>query len=84
MVNHSQIQKQVLILYKEFLKLGKQKPGIKVYVKNQFKKNSEIPRTDTIRIEFLIRQGRKQLNMLKMEDVQSMGVFVTDEESKKN
>lgn len=79
MIRHSKIQKEVLLLYREFLKLGKEKPGIDSYVRVQFKKNAIIPRTETLRIEYLIRQGRKQLDMLKMEDVQKMGVFVDDQ-----
>lgn len=83
MIRHSKIQKEVLLLYREFLKLGKEKPGIDSYVRVQFKKNAIIPRTETLRIEYLIRQGRKQLDMLKMEDVQKMGVFVDDQLKKK-
>lgn len=83
MIRHSKIQKEVLLLYREFLKIGKQKPGIDSYVKVQFKKNAHIPRTETLRIDYLIRQGRKQLDMLKMEDVQKMGVFVDDQLKKK-
>jgi succinate dehydrogenase assembly factor 1 len=83
MVRHSKIQKEVLLLYREFLRLGNQKPGINTYMKKEFKKNSHIPRTESLRIEYLIRQGRKQLDMLKMDDVQSMGVFVKDEDDKK-
>lgn len=83
MIRHSKIQKEVLLLYREFLKLGREKPGIDKYVRVQFKKNAIIPRTETLRIEYLIRQGRKQLDMLKMEDVQKMGVFVDDQLKKK-
>lgn len=83
MVRHSKIQKEVLFLYKEFIKLGKQKPGIKSYVREEFRKNASIPRTEILRVEYLIRLGRKQLDTLKMDDVQSMGVFVEDGDKKK-
>ena len=78
MVRHSKIQKQILALYRAFLRAGKTRPGIADYVRNEFKKNASIPRTETLQIEHLYRRGQRQLKMLQRQDVQSVGVFSRD------
>ena len=67
-VRRSQIQKQVLSLYKECLRAAEAKnPGFKSVVQAQFKKNAtNIQRSDTMRIEYLVRQGRRRLEMMKV------------------
>ena len=78
MVRHSKVQKQILALYKEFLRVGKTRPGLSDYIRSEFKKNATIARTETLLIEHLYRRGQRQLKMLQRDDVQSVGVFSKD------
>ncbi|GFO11975.1 succinate dehydrogenase assembly factor 1, mitochondrial [Plakobranchus ocellatus] len=78
MARHSKIQKQVLSLYKEFLKVTKEQPGFKEYIRNEFRKNAAMPRADSIKIEYLLRRGWRQLEMLKTSSVSGAGVFEKD------
>ena len=75
MPKHSKLQKQVLSLYKDFLRASSKKPGVKAYVQAEFKKNSSIPKTDILRIEHILRRSFRQLEQLKKTSVQSMDVF---------
>ncbi|KAJ8308386.1 hypothetical protein KUTeg_013260 [Tegillarca granosa] len=79
MPRHSQIQLQVLSLYKEFLRISKNKPGMNSYIRSEFKKHAQIPRTDTLRIEQLLRRGQRQLDLISTVNVESVGVFVKEE-----
>lgn len=81
MVRHSKIQKQILLLYKEFLRVGKTRPGMSGYIRSEFKKNAAIPRTDTLQIEHLYRRGQRQLQMLQRQDVTSVGMFTKESDS---
>ena len=72
MSNHSGLQQQVLRLYRQFLEVARYKPGVADHVRKQFKANSTIPRTDLVRIEHLVRQGERQLRMLKSSNVNSI------------
>ena len=67
-LRRSGIQKQVLSLYKECLRAAEAKnPSFKSVVRNEFKRNSiAIQRTDTMRIEYMLRQGRRKLDMMKV------------------
>ena len=75
MVRYSKSQIQILQLYREFIKLAKTRPGLADYVKMEFRKNSAIPRANTIQIEQVYRRGQRQLTMLKRQDIQCVGVF---------
>ncbi|KAK3764002.1 hypothetical protein RRG08_004366 [Elysia crispata] len=75
MARHSKIQKQVLSLYKQFLRVTKDQPSFKEYIRSEFRKNAAMPRTDTIKIEYLLRRGWRQLEMLKTSSVSGAGVF---------
>jgi len=74
----SKIQVQVLCLYKECLRSAEKKqPEAKNYVRRQFKENgSNVPRTDTMRIENLLRQGKRRLQMFNDPNVDRVGHFV--------
>lgn len=72
MPKHSQIQLQILSLYKQFLKLSKDKPGLKEVIRSEFRKNAAIPKSD---IEYQFRLGKKQFENLKNSEVDSVGVF---------
>ena len=69
MIRRSQLQREVLKLYRGFLEACRGKPPeTKQLVRQTFKKNAAIKRTDTIMIEYLLRRGRKQLRMLQQSD----------------
>ncbi|KAK3093981.1 hypothetical protein FSP39_022465 [Pinctada imbricata] len=82
MSRRSKIQIQVLKLYKDFLRVSKDKPGVKDYIRSEFRKNAQIARKDTLHIEHLLRRGERQLELLKTKEVQGVGVFVDDEKKK--
>ena len=77
-VRRSKIQVQVLSLYKDCLRAAEKKtPGFKNYIRNEFKRNAvSIARTDTMRIEYLVRSGRRKLDMMNDPNVSGMGQFV--------
>lgn len=58
--------KEVLSLYRVFLRLAKQRDGLLPLVQQQFRRNAKaIRRTDTQRIEHLIRQGSRQAAQIR-------------------
>lgn len=71
----SRLQKQVLSLYREFLRASEGKPGFANHIKHEFRKNLQIPRTDGLRIEYLLRRAKKQLQLLQKTECQAMGFF---------
>lgn len=79
----SKLQVQVLNLYKQCMRAAQSKPGFKVNVQNEFRRNSLMPRTDTIRIEHVMRNGYRKLDMMKDPQVSGMGNFVDDKNKKK-
>jgi len=76
--SRSKIQVQVLSLYKDCLRSAEKKqPEAKNYVRRQFKeKSKDVPRTDTMMIENLLRQGRRRLQMFNDPNVDRVGHFV--------
>ncbi|KAK0047011.1 succinate dehydrogenase assembly factor 1 mitochondrial [Biomphalaria pfeifferi] len=77
-MRHSKVQKQVLSLYKQFLKVTKDKPSFQDYVRQEFRQNAELSKSDVIKIDYLLRRGWRQLEVLKSSAVKSAGVFVKD------
>lgn len=80
MPRHSKLQLQVLSLYRQFLREAKDKPGLRSYVQEQFKKGAQMQKTDIIQIEYAMRKAQKQLDMLKTTSVSGVGVFEKEEE----
>jgi len=78
MSRHSKLQIQVLHLYRRFLRVAKDKPGVKEYIQSEFRNNAQIPRTDLMRIEHLFRKAERQLEQLQKSKVSSVGVFQKD------
>jgi len=81
-MRRSKLQSQVLSLYKQCLRAAESKPGFKVNVQTQFRRNALIPKTDTIRIEHVMRNGYRKLDMMKDPNVSGMGNFVDDKNKK--
>jgi succinate dehydrogenase assembly factor 1 len=83
MPRHSKIQLQVLSLYRQFLRTTKAQPSFQEYIKTEFRKHAALPRTDSVKIEYLLRRGWRQLDMLKSSFVTGAGVFEKTENSPK-
>lgn len=68
-VRRSQLQREVLKLYRSFLVACKSKPKeTKLIVQREFRKNASVQKTDTIMIDYLLRRGKKQLRTLQQSD----------------
>ena len=66
----SSLQKKILAQYRSFLKISWSNPSLKDHIKTEFRKYSDnIPRSDFLHIEHMLRRGDKQLKMLKDEGV---------------
>jgi succinate dehydrogenase assembly factor 1 len=79
-VRHSGLQKQVLALYRRSLRAAAalQAPDARQqafdYVRTEFRaKASSVNKLDVQRIEYLLRQGAKRLDMASMPGVTSFG-----------
>ncbi|XP_008986025.1 succinate dehydrogenase assembly factor 1, mitochondrial [Callithrix jacchus] len=76
MSRHSRLQKQVLSLYRDLLRAGRGKPGAEARVRAEFRQHAGLPRSDVLRIEYLYRRGRRQLQLLRSGHATGMGAFV--------
>ncbi|XP_008071826.1 succinate dehydrogenase assembly factor 1, mitochondrial [Carlito syrichta] len=72
----SRLQRQILTLYRELLRAGRGKPGAEARVRTEFRQHAGLPRSDVLRIEYLYRRGRRQLQLLRSGHATSMGAFV--------
>ena len=73
---HSKLQLEVLKLYKELLRSAATKPGFQDTVRTEFRRQAGLARSDTLRIEYSLRMGRRKLEMIKDPNVSGMGNFV--------
>jgi len=78
MSRHSKIPLQILSLYRSFLRVAKHKPGAMEYVRHEFRQNAAIPKTDSVRIEHLLRRGERQIKDFSNPSITSVGVFQSD------
>ena len=77
------IQKEVLALYKSLHRAARGRPGFDVAIRAEFKKNAiAVGRTDTFRIEHMIRNGKRKLEMLEEHNVSSI-TFLGGDNAKK-
>ena len=72
----SGLQKEVVSLYRALWRVTRTQPQLRAHVQNDFREHLDISRTDVERIEYLLRKGRKQLDMLSMKGVKKV-TFVT-------
>jgi len=80
-VRHSKIQLQVLSLYKSLLRAAKDKPGFDYAIRTEFKKNAVgLEKTDVLRIEHLMRNGKRKLEMIQDSNVSGMGHFIKEKD----
>ncbi|XP_029961223.1 succinate dehydrogenase assembly factor 1, mitochondrial [Salarias fasciatus] len=75
MSRHSKLQKQVLSLYRQFLRAGRDKPGFLPRIRDEFRENAAIRRTDVMHIEYLYRRGQRQLDQLRDSNTKQLGSF---------
>ena len=72
----SSLQKKILVQYRSFLKLSWNNPVLKQHIKDEFQKyGKNIPKSDFLHIEHLLRRGDKQLKMLKEDGVDGIKYF---------
>ncbi|XP_027287077.1 succinate dehydrogenase assembly factor 1, mitochondrial-like [Cricetulus griseus] len=72
----SRLQRQILSLYRELLRAGRGKPGAEARVRAEFRQHAGLPRSDVLRIEYLYRRGKRQLQLLRSGHATAMGIFV--------
>jgi succinate dehydrogenase assembly factor 1 len=63
-------------LYRKCLVAAKEKPGFITTVKQEFRKHAARPKNETMRIEFLLRNGQKKLEMIQDPQISGMGHFI--------
>lgn len=71
----SRLQRQVLSLYRELLRAGRGKPGAEARVRAEFRQHACLPRSDVLRIEYLYRRGRRQLQLLRSGHAKTLDAF---------
>ncbi|OIT22925.1 PREDICTED: succinate dehydrogenase assembly factor 1, mitochondrial-like [Nicotiana attenuata] len=86
----SGMQKQVLALYRGFLRAARSKPveerrQIESIVSAEFHKNSkQVDRKNFIYIEYLLHRGKKQLDQLKSPDTVGLSSLSVDSSRTRN
>ncbi|XP_054467536.1 succinate dehydrogenase assembly factor 1, mitochondrial [Anoplopoma fimbria] len=75
MARHSKLQKQILDLYRSFLRAGRDKPGFIPRIRDEFRENARIKKTDVMHIEYLFRRGQRQLDQLRDVNTKQLGSF---------
>jgi len=81
MVRHSRLQLHVLSLYRQCLRVARDKPGAADYVRSEFRKNADINKSEVMRIEHLVRRGQRQLESLQKPTTTGVGFFQKDDNS---
>ena len=68
-MTHSKLQKVVLLLYREFLRVSIGKLEMRETIRREFRAQaSSVKKTDILHIESLLRRGSNQLKKLKNAD----------------
>ncbi|GAV09803.1 hypothetical protein RvY_19284 [Ramazzottius varieornatus] len=71
----SRLSRHVLRLYKGFMRAARDKPGFKERIRAEFKQHSALPLSESMRIEYLLRRGQRQLESLQNANVKEFRVF---------
>lgn len=79
MPRYNKLQLQIFSLYRQFLRVARDKPGTAEYVKQEFHRNAKIPKIEILRIEHLYRKGQRQLESFKKSTTKGIGYFRPDE-----
>ncbi|XP_076836586.1 succinate dehydrogenase assembly factor 1, mitochondrial [Brachyhypopomus gauderio] len=75
MARHSKLQKQVLSLYRQFLRAGRDKPSFIPRIREEFRANSTLKKSDVMHIEYIYRRAQRQLEQLKDVNTKQLGFF---------
>lgn len=81
-IKYSKLQLNIFSLYRKLIRACEGRPGFKQYIQAEFRKNAKIPRSNILRIEYLIRRGEKQLKDLQRREIQSINVIKLGSKSK--
>lgn len=70
----SGLQKEVLLLYRKLLKTTATKPvehqpALRAIIKQEFQENKTLPRNQTAQIEYMLKKGKKKLDLLETPGV---------------
>jgi len=86
MSRHSKLQKHIISLYRQLIRVARSKPGAVDYIRYEFHKNATIPKGEVMKIEQLLRRGERQLESLKKSSTTGVGLFQSDDNdpAKKN
>ena len=77
------VQRDVLALYKSLQRAAHGRPGFDGVIRAEFKKNAvAVGKTDIFRIEHMIRNGKRKLEMLNEHNVSSV-TFLGGDSTKK-
>ncbi|KXJ95550.1 complex 1 protein-domain-containing protein [Microdochium bolleyi] len=73
----SGLQKEVLALYRHCLRASRQKPAatqphFKAYARAEFDKSISISKKDFAAVEFLVRKGRRQLELYSQPNIRDI------------
>lgn len=79
----SGVQKQILGLYKSFMRELKHKPleqrnSFKIHIRQQFKDKKDVPRTEMRIIEHWLQFGKRQLKLFKSDSSMQMSFYSPD------
>ena len=78
-MRRSGLQQEVLRLYQALLRASRGRPGIREYVVSEFRRNASVKRTDTLKIEHLLRHGHRQLKLLQRPEVTGATKFTSSD-----
>ncbi|KAF4098617.1 hypothetical protein G5714_020647 [Onychostoma macrolepis] len=63
-----------------FLRAAQDKPGFIPRIRDEFRANATIKKTDVMHIEYLYRRGQRQLELLKDVNTKQLGTFSKSKE----
>ena len=75
MPRHSKLQLEVLSLFKQFMRTVGDKPGMADYIRDEFRKNASLTKSNTLIIDHMLRKGKRQLGEMQKTSVTGLQVF---------
>jgi hypothetical protein len=76
LIKYSGLQRTILSLYAQFIRLAKERPGLLDKVRQEFREGAKLnSRDDSLLIDYKLRRAKNQLAMLKAQNVKSVKVI---------
>jgi hypothetical protein len=76
LIKYSGIQRTILALYAQFVRLSRERPGLLDKVRQEFREGAKLnSRNDSLLIDYKLRRAKNQLAMLKAQNVKSVKVI---------